>query len=322
VPAPSTVKPDIPLELEAMIVRAMAPKRDDRYATAADLQTDIEAYLEAQGDRGARREMGKLLTASFEAERARIKTVIEAEGRARKAEVADTARLPIIDQPTSIDGTSDPKAGGISSPGEGSGSNPNHTMTGTQTPLTSTTNATSPSRAEPPPPRSRGGLVGAVVAVAALALVGIWQLSKPAVTAAGGEATSASTAPPSAPGTVTLKLAATPAQAKLFLDDKPLDGNPWKGSFPTDATTHKLRIEAPGFTTRNEDLVFSTDRSMDLTLAADPAGADAKPTQVSAVAGSRGNPVAAEPNSGGATAPAGTKKRRKLDEANPYAPSK
>ena len=322
VPAPSAVKPDISLELEAMIVRAMAPNRDDRYATAADLQADIEAYLEAQGDRGVRREMGKLLTTAFEAERARIKTVIEAEGRARKAETAEQgARLPIIDQPTSIDGTSDPKAEGVSSPGEGSGSNPNHTMTGAQTPFTSTTNATSatnPSRAAPAPPRSRNGLVGGVIAVAALALIGVWQLSKGPAVAGGGAATTAASAAsaPSAKATVTIKVAAMPAEAKLFLDDKPLEGNPWKGSLPVDATIHKLRIEAPGFITRHEDLVLDTDRSLDLTLAA--AAADAKTAPIVAGGAPRGNAVVAEPNSGGASAPPGTKKRRKLDEANPY----
>jgi serine/threonine-protein kinase len=319
VPAPSKVKPDLPLELEAMIVRAMAPNREDRYATAADLQADIEAYLESQGDRGVRRDMGKLLSSAFEVERTRIKGVIEAEGRARKAEVG-AARLPIIDQPTSIDGNSDPKAEGISSPGDG-GSNPNHTMTGAQTPFTSATNATSPSRviAVPvAPPRSRGGVIGAMVGVAALAMIGGWQLTR--APAAGGEALSTSSTPTSAPTTVTLKFAATPPEARLFLDNKPLDGNPWKGAVPIDSGMHRLRIEAPGFITRNEELPLDKDRSMDLTLAIDPAAADAKSATASNGATPRGNPVggAVDPNaSGGSTTP-GKKKLRKLDDANPY----
>ncbi|MEO7329018.1 MAG: serine/threonine-protein kinase, partial [Minicystis sp.] len=319
VPSPSTIKQDIPLELEAMIVRAMASNREDRYATAADFQADIEGYLETKGDRGARREMGKLLTASFEAERARIKTVIEAESRVRKAETEQGLRLPIIDQPTSIDGTSDPKAEGISSPGEGSGSNPNHTMTGGQTPFTSTTNATSASRVVPVPQRSRNSMVGAVIGVAALAVLGIWQLTKPPAAVAGGEvigAPSNASNAKGAPTTVTIKIAATPPTAQLFLDNKPLEGNPWKGSFPTDSSTHRLRIEATGFKTRNEELTLDNDRSMDLTLTADPTLADAKTGQAPVVNPPRGNTPAADPNPAGGSTTPGTKKRRKLDDAN------
>jgi hypothetical protein len=42
------VKADIPDKLEAIIMKALAHQRDDRYETAADLQTDIEAYLDTK----------------------------------------------------------------------------------------------------------------------------------------------------------------------------------------------------------------------------------------------------------------------------------
>src|SRR5205085_757417 len=95
--------------------------------------------------------------------------------------------------------------------------------------------------------------IGGAIAAAAVIVVGLWQLTRPSTNAADpapgqGSATVVSSA---APTMVTIKLAASPKEARLFLDDKPLDGNPWKGSLPSDTLVHKLRIEAPGFTTRN-----------------------------------------------------------------------
>ncbi|MFO0755825.1 MAG: serine/threonine-protein kinase [Byssovorax sp.] len=317
---PSKVKPDIPLELEAIVTRALAPNRDDRYATAADLQADIEGYLEAQGDRSTRREMGKLIASNFEAERARIKNVIEAEGRARKAD-AGAPRLPIIDQPTSIDGMSDPRAEGTSSSSlEGSGSNPNHTLTGAQTPLTTATSTTSVSRLiqpEPPPQKSKTGMMIGALAVAAVALIGVWQLSSKAPAAGAPLPPPPVTATASAPAAVTLKLAATPPEAKLFLDDKPLESNPWKGSLPVDAKMHKLRIEAPGYLTRVEDIEIDRDRAMELSLTP-----DAKPTSdpKTATAPAVNTPRFAAPAGNTDVTPPtnGKRKPRKLDETNPF----
>jgi len=44
-PPPSRVRPELPLELEWIVMRAMEPERARRYATAADLARDLERYL-------------------------------------------------------------------------------------------------------------------------------------------------------------------------------------------------------------------------------------------------------------------------------------
>ena len=44
VPLPSSIRPDYPPELEAIVMRALQPEPDQRYATAQDLQIDLEDF--------------------------------------------------------------------------------------------------------------------------------------------------------------------------------------------------------------------------------------------------------------------------------------
>lgn len=99
--------------------------------------------------------------------------------------------------------------------------------------------------------------VAAVIAIAAA----VWysrshdpaSATKPAGSAAG-----ASSATPGGPQT-TLSVSASPPDAKLFIDDLPLDGNPYKGAFARDGHAHRLRAEAKGFIDRTDVVVFDRD---------------------------------------------------------------
>ncbi len=44
-PSPSSVRPDLPIELEWIVMRALESERDRRYASAADFAHDLERYL-------------------------------------------------------------------------------------------------------------------------------------------------------------------------------------------------------------------------------------------------------------------------------------
>jgi eukaryotic-like serine/threonine-protein kinase len=77
-PSPRSVRPTIDNRLDAVCMKALAPDRDDRYATAADFQRAIEQALDALGDRSNLRDAGKLISYHFEPERARIKALVEA----------------------------------------------------------------------------------------------------------------------------------------------------------------------------------------------------------------------------------------------------
>jgi serine/threonine protein kinase len=115
-PSARSVKPEIPEALDAIISRALAPDREDRYATAADLQAALEAYLLTTGERPQPRELGKLISTHFAVERTRIKAIIEEQLQSYGSmPVGASATLPIIDHTTLPDGDA-PQRGRESSP--------------------------------------------------------------------------------------------------------------------------------------------------------------------------------------------------------------
>ncbi|HEY2515665.1 MAG TPA: serine/threonine-protein kinase, partial [Polyangiaceae bacterium] len=62
--SPRTVDPSVPEELERICMKALAREREARYATAAELQADLERYLETSGARVTAREIGKAVSAA------------------------------------------------------------------------------------------------------------------------------------------------------------------------------------------------------------------------------------------------------------------
>lgn len=71
-----------PSELVEICNRCLAPAARDRYVTALELQTALEAFAKRHGGVFARRELGAFLSRSFEAQRARRRSVIEEKVRA------------------------------------------------------------------------------------------------------------------------------------------------------------------------------------------------------------------------------------------------
>jgi eukaryotic-like serine/threonine-protein kinase len=319
IPAPRSVKSEIPEKLEAIILKALSHQRDDRYATAADLQTALETYLDEAGERVHPRDISKAVTAAFEADRAKIKAIIDEQLRAKTSAVTGLA-LPVIDQathsgPSSARGESpslsDATSDKVEIVGAGNGSASNPSFTGQSALFASS--ASTPGEGG----RSKRGIfaAGALVAGALLAVV-LWQVTKssPPPAAAATPPTAATSAPPSAltataVATVEISVSVNPPEAKIFLDDKPLAGNPAKATMPKDAATHQVRIEAAGYTTKVDTVTFERDRSMDIALSKDPSADKAARHPV--VTG----PVAPPPEDLGR---AGKKPQRTLDTSNPY----
>ena len=79
VPRPSEANPDVAPELEAICMHALAYLPDDRYATATELEAELDKYLEANPPRPSDREIGSLMIDSFTDDRARMRAVIEAQ---------------------------------------------------------------------------------------------------------------------------------------------------------------------------------------------------------------------------------------------------
>jgi serine/threonine-protein kinase len=157
--------------------------------------------------------------------------------------------------------------------------------------------------------------------VAAAVVLGGVSLRGPAKTpvpGVGAVTAAAATASGEASAVVELRLMAAPPVARLFLDDEPLGESPFKGRFPRDGAVHRLRVEAPGFVTMHDTVIFDKDRFLDLRLArqsepeTNPASSAAplSPAQPAASAG-HFNWV-----------PSRWEKRRRLDQKNPYGPDR
>lgn len=77
--SPKSVAPDVPAAIDEICVKALAHEPGDRYATAAEIHRDLEAYLADSGNTGVRRALGAFVAELFESRRAEIKAVIERE---------------------------------------------------------------------------------------------------------------------------------------------------------------------------------------------------------------------------------------------------
>jgi serine/threonine protein kinase len=78
IPSARDANPAICDRLDAILRKAMAPAREDRFATAAELQAELEALLADLGGAQDAPALGRLVAAHFEDERARIRGLIEA----------------------------------------------------------------------------------------------------------------------------------------------------------------------------------------------------------------------------------------------------
>jgi serine/threonine-protein kinase len=172
------------------------------------------------------------------------------------------------------------------------------------------------------------------VAVAALGVGAYAALhKKPAAPEAAPAAivAPANPAPPPA-ALVHFSLRATPDEAKVFLDDVPLNGNPATGSFVKDGASHRIRVEAPGYVAKRDFVVFDTgnvtmdvalDREKPLAVGAVRAGQGAggkRPTTGGAASVSQGvaDPPPAPPPAA-TPAPTAEPKKPVIDTSDPWA---
>ncbi len=266
-PAARSFAPEIPAPLEAMIRKALALDPRDRYATAAELQAAIEAYLETLGGRLPQRELGKLVATHFEAERAEIRSLIEEQLRGWNGGPAHAALpLPVIDRKIASDEDSSDHRESSTAPG--SQPVPNGVRASSlpgPAPLVGV-----PAPLAPPPRRARQLLASAgTIVVAALVLVlPLARMSAPPSAPAPLSVVAAPAAAPVSP-TVKLRISVSPALAQIFVDDTPLAENPFEGAFPRDGEAHRLRVEAHGFVSRSEVVGFDTDRVIEIEMSAE-----------------------------------------------------
>ncbi|MDB4936138.1 MAG: protein kinase, partial [Labilithrix sp.] len=94
IPTPRSVDPKIDERLDSICMRALAYDRNDRYATAGEMQADLDAYITSLGLNPTRRALGDAVARAFGEDRARLKTLIEEQ--LRTATLHTTGEAPAI----------------------------------------------------------------------------------------------------------------------------------------------------------------------------------------------------------------------------------
>jgi serine/threonine protein kinase/ABC-type branched-subunit amino acid transport system substrate-binding protein len=79
VPKPSSIDPRVPRELERIAMKALALHKEERYATASELLTELEHFAEHLLPAVIGRDIGSVVTQAFTEDRGRIRQVIEAQ---------------------------------------------------------------------------------------------------------------------------------------------------------------------------------------------------------------------------------------------------
>jgi serine/threonine protein kinase len=319
VPAsPRSVDPTVPEALDAIVKKATAAQASERYASAAEMIRDLEAYLEASTDKASHRDVSQFVSSMYEEERKTLRSLIDAQLKSLEAGNAAsllelsstiTADFGMSRSGASFTGT---PSGAIDISGLGTAGGSRATGAG----------STGPGR--------RYVLPLGVIALA-LAVGGVILARRSAPMATTPAALAASppapqrvpevAAPPVGAGAekpkIRMLVTADPPQARLFLDDAELPRNPYVEAVAADPAVHRLRAECPGYSPRTVAVTFNTD--VDLTLRLDKVADARRPTH------GRGKDVAPAkepaPTPAPLTKPAEPASRPKapsLDETNPF----
>jgi serine/threonine-protein kinase len=96
VPLPSSVEPQVPQQLESICMRALALNKNDRYPSAAALESDIEAFMTELGERASAREVGKHTADLFADTRSRMKLIVDTQLKVLQESTDSLSLIPIV----------------------------------------------------------------------------------------------------------------------------------------------------------------------------------------------------------------------------------
>ncbi|MCC6522838.1 MAG: serine/threonine protein kinase [Polyangiaceae bacterium] len=266
--------PDIDPRLETIIHKALATKREDRYETAAELQGEIDAFVETLPDRRGCREVGKLVSERFSDERARIQSIIEQQMKGEGEH-----DLPLLEATFSNDsGPSGRFSSGtpsMSGPTSTTPSRPRTVSEGSGTAASLTVEGQTKVSAT-----HRKGVRVAVIAGAVVAL-GIGAFV--AVSTRGGAATAPT--PSAAATSFTLKIDSKPGGAVVKEKDRVLGTTPLSVAVASDAGPRTFMVALDGFEPYEvQPGVLASDLMVTANLTPVAPKASASATQVSASA--------------------------------------
>jgi serine/threonine protein kinase len=258
IPSLTEENPQVDPELARIITRCLALSTEDRYQTALALKAELEAFLKASHQVVGADELRAWLRDTFAEDRAKLQKIIEtqiAKVRSMPTSELMAANLPIVDLSATI-----ATSGSFSTSGTPSGLHSSPNSSSSASLASNSSSQTLPGVA----PQGNGKLIGGLVALVALAAGGFF-LTRPPPAAPPPPQEAAA-----APREVAVLFTASPPEAQLFWDDKPLPGNPFKGRFPADGKSHRLVIRAPGHLERSQEIDLSIVSEVTINLEREP----------------------------------------------------
>jgi serine/threonine-protein kinase len=310
IPSPREINRLVPEKLDAIVRKAMAHKRENRYATCAELQADLEAFLDEQaaapgGARTTARDVGKFTSGLFAEERVQLKAAIDGQLKKLRDSV-ETPPLPALGIPP----------GTLSVAAVQTNVSPFIDTNPEGVPIVTMDQARA--LAGTSEKKSRGWLAAAaallVVVIGGVLLVARRE-SPPnpgSTTPAKAQTTdtavvksaTATTTPAPGDALVDLEVEITPDTAKVYLDDALIDV-PYHAKVKEDGASHRLRAEAPGYAPRTEWIAFDKS-SVDVSWTLD------KITTTSGKVKPLAPTIAAPPNASASAAPASSDELQKI----------
>jgi serine/threonine protein kinase len=280
-PSAKTKNPQVPEELDRICSKALAQDPADRYQTAAEFQSDIEAYLKSTSAHVNATELGALVSGLFKDRRDEFNAIVERQLQRLKSNPADTTLAQLA---TTVTAQSSPSLSG---------------EMGASSTSKVVVRFDDAADVAASPARSRWtSTVGAALVCVGLGLGAFYGLRS-----SGGDA-----AAPTA--TIAVTLRTRPASAVMRIDGgDPLD-NPFVGQLPRDGKSHTLQATAEGY--RPKELVFAADHDIALEVALDalpttPVASAEGPASTGGGVASTSSASAPSPSS---TGPAGTGGKR------------
>jgi serine/threonine-protein kinase len=98
-PSPQEVNPDVPDELARICLKALAREPDDRYPSADAMRFELEGFLMNQNLGASPEEVGALLLRGFEADRQRIRAIVDSAMRELRRASDEEHTVVAVPQP-------------------------------------------------------------------------------------------------------------------------------------------------------------------------------------------------------------------------------
>jgi eukaryotic-like serine/threonine-protein kinase len=259
--SPRSFDPTVPEEIDRMCVKALAHRREERYATAEEFRLDLEQYLADSGNLvSARRKLGASVSGLFDDKRTEIKAVIEKQLQALMRQVStDLKPVQIALEQSSglLPAMSSSAAAAVTTrdPAEEGPTSITDAATEFYTGSTDKKRAVTL--------RSRLPVIAAGVAAAvAIAVIAFAKISSPTA-----EVRPASSAPvtETTSADVNIKVRVAPATAHISIDGASVP-TPYEARLARDMHDHLLRVEAPGFEPHVQNVRFDSDVTLVVTL--------------------------------------------------------